>query len=93
MVFLRVIVVDENENPKSVINDNTTFYIHRPENYIDSKETKLVALMPEQEKQTLFMFHRKEKEGLNIMRRDSPKTNALYLTSREFPTCKGGVVH
>lgn len=68
------------KNPDSRINDNTIFDVARPKNYINQETIKLVALMPEQEKRTLFMFHRKEKdEEHNIMRRDSTTTNPLYL--------------
>lgn len=72
--------IDGKENPNSVINENTTFDIAGPKNYINQETFKLFALMPEQEKNTLFMFHRREKaEKYNIMRRDSEKTNSLYL--------------
>lgn len=73
--------IDGKENPNSVINDNTTFDIVNPKSYINQERIKLVALSPEQEKHTLFMFHRKEiGEEQNIMKRNSKgKTNPLYL--------------
>ncbi len=72
--------IDGKENPNSVINENTTFDISAPKNYINQETVKLFALIPEQEKNTLFMFHRREKEEkYNIMRRDTEKTNCLYL--------------